>query len=100
MHQPGYVQEGQEAIFGYLLLGVYYRRIPGETIPEFRIQIHLIRSSIFAFCCIRIDIKTLQTYGQRNYSLPSGTQSCIAHITGFCNLEPYRTVPILMCAEV
>jgi hypothetical protein len=32
MHQPGYVQEGQEAIFGYLLLGVYYRRIPGETI--------------------------------------------------------------------
>jgi hypothetical protein len=31
MHQPGYIQEGQEAIFGYLLLGVYYRRIPGAT---------------------------------------------------------------------
>jgi hypothetical protein len=31
MHQPGYIQEGQEAIFGYLLLGIYHRRIPGET---------------------------------------------------------------------
>ncbi len=31
MHQPGYVQGGQEASFGYLLLGVYYRRIPGDT---------------------------------------------------------------------
>jgi hypothetical protein len=34
MHQPGYVQEGQEAIFGYLLLGVYHRRIPGATMGE------------------------------------------------------------------
>jgi hypothetical protein len=32
MHRPGYVQGGQEASFGYLLLGVYYRRIPGDTI--------------------------------------------------------------------
>jgi hypothetical protein len=32
MHQPGYVQGGQEASFGYLLLGIYYRRIPGDTI--------------------------------------------------------------------
>jgi hypothetical protein len=31
MHRPGYVQGGQEASFGYLLLGVYYRRIPGST---------------------------------------------------------------------
>jgi hypothetical protein len=31
MHRPGYVQGGQEANIGYLLLGVYYRRIPGET---------------------------------------------------------------------
>jgi hypothetical protein len=31
MHQPGYIQEGQEVIFGYLLLGIYHRRIPGET---------------------------------------------------------------------
>jgi hypothetical protein len=31
MHQPGYIQEGQEAIFGYLLLGVYYRNSPGCT---------------------------------------------------------------------
>jgi hypothetical protein len=31
MHQPGYIQEGQEAIFGYLLLGVYYRNPPGCT---------------------------------------------------------------------
>jgi hypothetical protein len=29
MHHPGYVQGGQEAGFGCLLLGVYYRRIPG-----------------------------------------------------------------------
>ena len=27
MHQPGYIQEGQGVIFGYLLLGIYYRRI-------------------------------------------------------------------------
>jgi len=32
MHQPGYIQEGQGVIFGYLLLGVYYRRIPGATV--------------------------------------------------------------------
>jgi hypothetical protein len=31
MHRPGYVQGGQEASIGYLLLGVYDRRIPGET---------------------------------------------------------------------
>ncbi len=34
MHRPGYVQGGQEASFGYLLLGVYYRRIPGDTVLE------------------------------------------------------------------
>jgi hypothetical protein len=32
MHQPGYIQEGQETIFGYLLLGVYYRNSPGCTV--------------------------------------------------------------------
>jgi hypothetical protein len=32
MHLPGYIQEGQEAIFGYLLLGVYYRNSPGCTV--------------------------------------------------------------------
>jgi hypothetical protein len=31
MHLPGYIQEGQETIFGYLLLGVYYRNSPGCT---------------------------------------------------------------------
>ncbi len=31
MHRPGYVQGGQEAKRGYLLLGIYYRRIPGDT---------------------------------------------------------------------
>jgi hypothetical protein len=31
MHRPGYVQGGQEAKRGYLLLGVYHRRIPGST---------------------------------------------------------------------
>jgi hypothetical protein len=31
MHLPGYIQEGQEASFGYLLLGVYYRKTPGGT---------------------------------------------------------------------
>jgi hypothetical protein len=30
MHRPGYVQGGQEANCGYLLLGIYYRRIPGD----------------------------------------------------------------------
>jgi hypothetical protein len=32
MHRPGYVQGGQEAKCGYLLLGIYYRRIPGDII--------------------------------------------------------------------
>jgi hypothetical protein len=32
MHQPGYVQGGQEAKRGYLLLGIYHRRIPGDTV--------------------------------------------------------------------
>jgi hypothetical protein len=31
MHPPGYIQEGQETIFGYLLLGVYHRNSPGCT---------------------------------------------------------------------
>jgi hypothetical protein len=31
MHRPGYVQGGQEAKRGYLLLGVHYRRICGFT---------------------------------------------------------------------
>jgi hypothetical protein len=39
MHQPGYIQEGQEAIFGYLLLGVYYRRIPGATICSWKVVV-------------------------------------------------------------
>jgi Pyruvate/2-oxoacid:ferredoxin oxidoreductase delta subunit len=30
MHRPGYVQGGQEVGCGYLLLGIYYRRIPGD----------------------------------------------------------------------
>jgi hypothetical protein len=34
MHQPGYIQEGQEAIFGDLLLGIYHRRIPGDTLSN------------------------------------------------------------------
>ena len=32
MHRPGHVQGGQEAKRGYLLLGVYHRKIPGETV--------------------------------------------------------------------
>ncbi len=35
MYQPGYIQEGQGVIFGYLLLGIYHRRIPGDTVGKF-----------------------------------------------------------------
>jgi hypothetical protein len=38
MHRPGYVQGGQEASIGYLLLGVYDRRIPGSTVTNRRRQ--------------------------------------------------------------
>jgi hypothetical protein len=31
LHPPGYIQEGQEASYDYLLLGVYHRRSPGVT---------------------------------------------------------------------
>jgi hypothetical protein len=34
MHRPGYVQGGQEASIGCLLLGIYHRRIPGDTDPD------------------------------------------------------------------
>jgi hypothetical protein len=34
MHRPGYVQGGQEAKCGYLLLGIYYRRIPGDILTQ------------------------------------------------------------------
>jgi hypothetical protein len=44
MHRPGYVQGGQEAKRGYLLLGVHYRRIHSSTmimwdcaVPEYMI---------------------------------------------------------------
>ncbi len=32
MHRPGYVQGGQEVGCGYLLLGIHYRRIPGDIV--------------------------------------------------------------------
>ncbi len=32
MHLPGYIQGGQEASYGCLLLGIYHRRIPGATV--------------------------------------------------------------------
>ncbi len=35
MHRPGYVQGGQDAKCGYLLLGIYYRRIPGDTLVQY-----------------------------------------------------------------
>jgi hypothetical protein len=38
MHRPGYVQGGQEANRGYLLLGIYHRRIPGDTVSMFRLN--------------------------------------------------------------
>ena len=34
----GYVQGGQEAKCGYLLLGIYYRRIPGDIEGNWRRQ--------------------------------------------------------------
>ncbi len=37
MHQPGYIQEGQEAIFGRLLLGVYYRNSPSATTVHIKV---------------------------------------------------------------
>ncbi len=33
MHWPGYVQGGQEVECGFLLLGIHYRRIPGDIHP-------------------------------------------------------------------
>ena len=35
MHRPGYVQGGQEANRGYLLLGVHHRRIHSDTLSVF-----------------------------------------------------------------
>jgi hypothetical protein len=31
LHPPGYIQEGQEANYDYLLLGVYHRNSPSCT---------------------------------------------------------------------
>jgi hypothetical protein len=42
MHRPGYVQGGQEVSFGYLLLGVYYRRIPGSTAVKIKCNFGLL----------------------------------------------------------
>jgi hypothetical protein len=51
MHRPGYVQGGQEAGFGYLLLEVYYRKIPGSTGMYFSKKVRQssrnLKSSIF-----------------------------------------------------
>jgi hypothetical protein len=48
MHRPGHVQGGQEAKRGYLLLGVYHRRIPGftisftvQTLTQFKVRIDI-----------------------------------------------------------
>jgi hypothetical protein len=43
MHRPGYIQGGQGANRGYLLLGVHHRRIRGFTIGDLRTgpKIHL-----------------------------------------------------------
>jgi hypothetical protein len=52
MHQPGYIQEGQEAIFGDLLLGIYHRRIPGDTVIYFLTQF-LMKENIFFIRSLR-----------------------------------------------
>jgi hypothetical protein len=42
MHRPGHVQGGQEAKRGYLLLGVYHRRIPGETDTKLPVLLQIV----------------------------------------------------------
>jgi hypothetical protein len=60
LHPPGYIQEGQEASYDYLLLGVYHRNSPGATIKNFLMSgirfTHLILS-IFFCCRFRIGSK-------------------------------------------
>jgi hypothetical protein len=34
LHPPGYIQEGQEASYDYLLLGVYHRNSPSCTVSK------------------------------------------------------------------
>jgi hypothetical protein len=46
MHPPGYIQEGQETIFGYLLLGVYHRNSPGCTDLWIWIRINSVSDSL------------------------------------------------------
>ena len=48
MHLPGYIQEGQEASYGYLLLGVYYRNSPGCTITLFMVIVKSKKSPSYA----------------------------------------------------
>jgi hypothetical protein len=50
MHRPGYVQGGQEASIGCLLLGVYYRRIPGSTLKILQFS----RKNVLAEQCLVI----------------------------------------------
>jgi hypothetical protein len=38
MHQPGYVQGGQEVGRGYLLLGIHYRRIREHNTGRIKIR--------------------------------------------------------------
>ncbi len=39
LHPPGYIQEGQEASYGHLLLGVYHRNSPSCTESNFTIEL-------------------------------------------------------------
>jgi hypothetical protein len=48
MHLPGYIQEGQEASYGYLLLGVYHRNSPGGT------QTIVLKKSLDSIKCFNI----------------------------------------------
>jgi hypothetical protein len=49
MHRPGYVQGGQEAKCGYLLLGIYYRRIPGDITVSFSLEETDSRDALFVY---------------------------------------------------
>jgi hypothetical protein len=47
MHRPGYVQGGQEVGCGYLLLGIHYRRIPGDIEVESKKLLFFISCPVF-----------------------------------------------------
>jgi hypothetical protein len=87
MHRPGYVQGGQEAKRGYLLLGVYHRRIPGDTKGNHTTQFILLLDYIYNLYVHILCVLTIQ--GETQVARPQEHLKSPSPIVSFSSVPPH-----------